>query len=392
MVFSVDKKPKVLVCQRGARHRYAIPRLLEDEGMLAGLYTDSCAYSRVGRIAVGLGKLGIRHPSVRALASRRPLGIPRNKIFSSDRELICSSSRRGVEADYRRWGLQEAGVVYSMYGEDLEFLEWIKSQGVKIMIDVFVHPATNRIVSLEEASLHGSALPDSIGTEDEHSRRAFELADLLLCPSGWVADGVGEFAPECGEKIRLVQYGSSLKVRDSINQSSETGRILFAGREPLRKGLHYLADAAKLVREAGFEIDVRAAGVNRSDIGWMQNSSEINCLGTLPMDEMHKEFSRAEVFVLPSLSEGQAGVVLEAMASGCPVIATRESGIDFDTGSGITVPVCDAAALATALIEVLRNRDQRNALAEGALRQAETFSMESWSERLVGVVQEVASL
>ncbi len=383
---------KVLVCQRGARHRYAIPRLFEEANMLTALYTDSCAYSRLGRIAKGLDKLGIRHASTRALASRIPREVPPQKIFSSDREWGPSLSKQGIDADYRRWGLQGANVVYSMYGEDLKFLAWAKTQGAKIVVDVFVHPATNRIVSAEESSIHGTAISDSIERENEHSRQAFELADLLLCPSTWVAEGVGEFTPEYRNKIRIIPYGSSLNVKESINSTPEVGRILFAGREPLRKGLHYLAYAAKRVREAGFKLDVRAAGVNQSEINWMPNGTEINCLGTLPMDQMHAEFNQADVFVLPSLSEGQAGVVLEAMASGCPVMATRESGIDFEDECGITIPVRDAATLAATLIELLGNRKQRNILAKGALRQAEDFSMKSWKDRLVEVVHEAASL
>ncbi len=386
----VTENKTILVCQRGARHRYAIPRLLEDASALAALYTDSCAYSRLGRIATGLRKLNIRHSSIGALASRIPREIPKNKIFSADRPLLRLPFQQGIEVDYQRWGLQGACVVYSMYGEDLDCLEWAKAQGAKIIIDVFVHPDTNRIVSMEESKIHGISQSNSIATENEPSRRAFELADLLLCPSQWVADGTRECFPTCQKKIRLIPYGSSLPLQNSINPSPIDGRILFAGRDPLRKGLHYLADAAKRVREAGFEIDVRAAGIQQNEIGWMANGGEINCLGTLPMDQMRAEFRQAEIFVLPSLSEGQAGVVLEAMASGCAVIATRESGIDFESGCGITVPVRDAAALAEALIGVLKSRDQRNTLAEGALRQAALFSMDAWKSRLVQIVNEVS--
>ena len=189
MLNSSIKNVRVLVCQRGARHRYAIPRLLEEAGMLGALYTDSCAYSRLGRIAGGLSRLGLRNPSVRALASRIPKGVPRDKIFSSDRELGRFLSKRGLGSDYERWGLQGACAVYSTYGDDIDFLGWAKVQGVKIIVDVFVHPETNRIVSEEESCIHGNANTAMITNEDSHSKHVFELADLLLCPSEWVAGG-----------------------------------------------------------------------------------------------------------------------------------------------------------------------------------------------------------
>ncbi len=385
--------PKVLVCQHGARHRYAIPSLLNKSGMLAALYTDSSVYSRLGAMAQFANRCGITHSKVKALASRIPQGLSRKKIFSSDRPFHAALSRGALPGDmspiYRQWGLQDANVVYSMYGEDLAFLEWASSQGAKIIIDVFVHPETNQITAREE-ELYGFSSGSKLIMADEinHSRRVFELADLLLCPSEWVAGGVRAFMPECQDKIRIVQYGSSVHAVGGIN-SPKVGNILFAGREPLRKGLHYLADAAHRLREEGLQIDVHVAGVDESEIGWIEHRAELNCLGTIPMARMKKEYAKADVFVLPSLSEGQAGVVLEAMASGVPVVATKESGVDFDPGCGLTVPAKDPEALAAGIRQVINDRAYRTKLAEGALRQAKMFSMDEWERRLVHVITEL---
>ncbi len=386
----------VLACQRGARRRYAVPRLLEESGLLAALYTDSSAYSAAGRLASLVVAAGVRSAGLVALASRVPGGIPGKKIFSSDRALAprlpgCSNDLSGV---YRHWGLQGAQVIYSMYGEDAGFLEWAKEQGARIIVDVFVHPSTNRIFAEEESRYLDSpgSVAGKIAAEDRHTERTLKLADILLCPSEWVAEGVRSFNPEYADKLRIVPYGSSLESRDSINTHTRPGRILFAGREALRKGLHYLAEAAHLLRASGSDIEVRVAGVDPSSILWMEHREELNCLGRLPMDQMHREYEEADVFVLPSLSEGQAGVLLEAMACGCPVVATRESGVDFEDGCGMTVPAGDAAALADTLGRIVNDRALRNRLAEGALQQAGNFTMEQWKQRLIQVVEEVAKM
>ena len=392
-----ENNVKVLVCQRGARHRYAIPRLLEEAGMLTALYTDSCVHSPVGRLASMLPVLAARVPRMQALASRKPRGIPKDKVFSSDRLLYSSFSQGLISSRldpvYKRWGLRGANVVYNMNGEDADFLEWAKRQGAKLIIDIFVHPDTARIVEKEMFHYTGKSGVDASWIEavEGHFRRCFALADVILCPSGWVAEGVREYTPQDVEKICIVPYGSSLDIHDSINETPMVGRIFFAGREALRKGLHYLADAARILRARGMEIDVRVAGISHDELAWMKNHRELNCLGTLPLNLMHNEFERADVFVLPSLSEGQAGALLEAMACGCPVIATRESGVDFEPGCGITVPSRNTEALAQAIMTVIGDRDHRNQLARGALQQAESFSMEKWKERLAEVVQEVAA-
>lgn len=382
---------KVLVCQRGARHRFAVPRLLHEAGMLSALYTDSCRYSRLGKIADGLSCMGVKPRALAALAARNPIGIPARRAYCSD---ILSLPRflggkESLAPAYRKWGLGQADVIYSMYGEDPDFLEWAKGQGARIIVDVFVHPATNRIVAEEEKRVIGSADFSDVEREDAHSRRVFKLADLLLCPSEWVADGVREFMPECRSRIRVVPYGSSVKP-GTVSSSRSRGTILFAGREPLRKGLHHLAAAAHLLRSQGLEIDVRVAGVSSAAIEWMEHRSELNCLGSIPLSQMKKEYARADVFVLPSLSEGQAGVLIEAMACGVPVVATRESGVDFKPGCGVAVPVGNPSVLAKEIKTILEDEGRWRTLAEGALRQSELFSMMAWRKRLVDVVEELA--
>ena len=361
--------------------------------MLAAFYTDSSVHSLAGKTARRLGNIGIKLSPLESLASRKPNDIPVDKIYSFD-NLIFPNRTNRLSRCYRKAGLQHTDVIYSMCGEEFEFLQYAKEQGAKLVVDIFVHPGTAQIVEKEmfRYTRKRGIESSKIEAMEEHFRSSFALADIILCPSSWVAEGVREYAPQHAEKIRMVPYGSSLDIRDSINETPTAGRIFFAGREALRKGLHYLADAARILRDRGMEIDVRVAGVSHGDLDWMQNRGELNCLGTLPLDQMYNEFRQADVFVLPSLSEGQAGVVLEAMACGCPVVATRECGVDFQPGCGMTVPARDAGALANGLAHVVGDRAMRNELARGALIQAASFSMNAWESRLIDVVKEAVSI
>lgn len=74
--------PRVLVCQHGARHRYAIPRMLNEAGVLCAFYTDSSGKSNVGRFVRYAGHIA---PASWSAASRWKIkGIPSEKTFSSD--------------------------------------------------------------------------------------------------------------------------------------------------------------------------------------------------------------------------------------------------------------------------------------------------------------------
>ncbi len=388
---------KVLVIQRGARHRYSIPRLLENAKLLEALYTDSSAYSTAGRIAAKFSDMG---PRVQALASRIPESIPREKVFSSDKPLISSLSRTVISSDmsgvFKRWGLQGAGIVYSMYGEELDFLRWAKAQGAKIIVDVFISPLSNQVVLDEQDKFDVPSGFRVDASECDYSPDrgvgAFApIADILLCPSEWVAEGVRKFVPDCAHKIRIVPYGSSLHPKNQ--EGDNLGRILFAGRDPLRKGLPYLAEAVHRLRQSGMNLDVRVAGLEQQECNWFPHYQELNYLGLVKMDKMGEEFARADAFILPSLSEGQAGVLLEALSYGCPVIATRESGVDLTQNeNGILVDAASGKQIEEAIARIIQDRDFRAKLSEnGRAFFEQNFSMNLWQERLTKVVRELQS-
>lgn len=369
--------------------------MLEEEGMLAGLYTDSSAFSFAGRVATHLGRLGMSFPQAKALASRVPAGIARERLFSSDALLLSRWKRSRDSHDlsriYLKWGFQDADVVYSLFGEEYAFLRQAKMAGKKIVVDVFTHPLTPRIVA-DEASrcLPGEKVAwQWILDVESHSRRTFALADILLCPSEWVAEGVRDLTPEHAMKIRIIPYGTSMDVRRDINRNPRSGRILFVGRDPLRKGLHYLAAAANGLREEGLELDVRVAGVAPSEVRWIEHVRDLNILGDLPLNGMAHEYAQADLFVLPSLSEGQAGAVLESLGYGCPVVVTRECGFDEGIAGAKIVPARDVGALAESIRLVIENRPLRNSLAEAALRQAGFFTQEAWKTRLMELMYEL---
>jgi glycosyltransferase involved in cell wall biosynthesis len=385
---------KVLVCQRGARRRYAVPRLLEEAGMLAGLYTDSCALSTLGKIANLGSKVGITHAKIRALAARKPLGIPKDKIFASDRlfysSFLAKSDAPLAHADalaqvYKSWGTQGANVVYSMNTADYPFLRFVKDKGLKVVVDVYVSPLTEEII-YEECRKFSQTGVYTADFKEEMKKRyieVFKLADIILCPSKWVAEGCIKLTPEYADKIRLCPYGSSISFADEPKLVAEND-VLFAGRDPIRKGVHYLAEAAVLLRSKKPNLKVRIAGLSSEQCAWIESPEQLIFLGHVPMTQMRQLFATSSVFVLPSLSEGQAGVVIEALAMGCPVVVTRECGVDIEDGKqGFIVPAGDSDAIALRVSDIINDTNLFREMSANALEFARSFSVESWKQRLV---------
>jgi glycosyltransferase involved in cell wall biosynthesis len=97
----------------------------------------------------------------------------------------------------------------------------------------------------------------------------------------------------------------------------------------------------------------------------------ITILETSPHSEIPKHLSAADVFVLPSLSEGLGLVTLEALATGVPVIATRVGGIQdilIDGYNGLLVEPRDAKSLAKAVLRILSDASLKNRITKAGLK------------------------
>jgi glycosyltransferase involved in cell wall biosynthesis len=114
-----------------------------------------------------------------------------------------------------------------------------------------------------------------------------------------------------------------------------------------------------------------------------------NCLRLLGRrQDMARLLAAADVFVLPSLLEGQPLALLEAMASGIPCVVTRASGLDefvADKEDGLLVPPMDSQALADAVYRLLLDAELARRLGNAAQKRARAFDVPSMLEALEGV-------
>ena len=288
------------------------------------------------------------------------------------------------------WGLQGAEVVYSMYHENLDFVRWAKKQGAKSVVDVFINPETTEIMQQE-----GKRFPEWVKSTDRETvnfenhlwRETVALADILLCPSEWVAEGVRKISLGAELKIKIVPYGCSIDYQGRANKSVE-GRVLFAGGDALRKGLHYLCEASSIVKNKIPELDVRVAGSLPENVVKHPVCRDLNFLGKLTSVQMKEEYLSADVFVLPALSEGFAGVIAEAISAGCPVIVTKEAGSPIvHEREGLIVPSKDVEMLADAIERIVTDRTLRSACSWNCLQQISFYSEEQWQKRLVAALE-----
>ncbi len=163
---------------------------------------------------------------------------------------------------------------------------------------------------------------------------------------------------------------AALKERYHTDGCSVVG---FAARFAAEKGVDYMLDSIPFVREKFPSVKYLFAGQYQGVVGenvWerlqpqiRQYRDYIEFLGPVPVTEMGNFFGACNVLAVPSINSTESfGLVqIEAMLSGCPVVASDLPGVREParvTGMGEIVPIRNARALADGIITVLQNRER----------------------------------
>jgi glycosyltransferase involved in cell wall biosynthesis len=174
-------------------------------------------------------------------------------------------------------------------------------------------------------------------------------------------------------------------VRAHLGLPAAAALVVAAGRLVRKKGFEYLIDALPLVESAPPAHLAIAGGGDlaeelraRARTAGVEN--RVHFLGDLSQDEVGIWFAGADAAVVPSVRDDSGNVdglpntVLEALASGAPLVSTPAGGIASvieDGRTGVIVPERDAPALATALAHLLRDPDRRAAMGRAGRALAE---------------------
>jgi glycosyltransferase involved in cell wall biosynthesis len=216
-------------------------------------------------------------------------------------------------------------------------------------------------------------------------------ADRILVGSSFVSDTfVSEGLDR--DKIEVIPYGVDTQLFAMPERASprEELSILFVGQISQRKGLSYLFEAYDGFRRPGTSLTLVGRYVGPAE-RWARYRSLYTHIDHLPRAALADVYGRSDVFVFPSLLEGMPLVVLEAMASGLPVIVTPNGCSDIvrDGVDGFVVPIRDPEAIRHKLELLSADADLRRRMGESARERALTYT---WPRYTAAVMQSIARM
>jgi len=220
-------------------------------------------------------------------------------------------------------------------------------------------------------------------------REELALADRVVVNSRWSHDAlIGKGV--CADKISIVplafelpaQTQSAKKEYPAAFSEDRPLNVLFLGSLTLRKGIAEMLEAAELLGRApavfwfvgtpGIRLPSQATANPR--IRW---------LASVPRTAVHSFYQVADVFILPSHSDGFGLTQLEAQARGLPIIASQYCGEVVEHGeNGLLLPEVSGLVIADAISWMLTNPSQLSKMSQNALERSIQFRSEMVLKKL----------
>jgi len=390
----------------GAREHYAIPRALQQLGLLDELITD--LWARPGslirlrkngvreRYHPGLANAQVRAANLGALAfelTSRTRGLDGWKLITKrndwfQRFSVAQLSRRPRSMDRGSCTL----FAYSYTARRI--FELARGRGWRTVLgQIDAGPPEER--KIEKARSHFSqsrreweSAPQAYWDE---WRLECELADQIVVNSDWSRDAlISEGIP--AEKLRTIPLALETPVdAEAFNRSYPAKfsaerplRVLFLGQIGLRKGIPFLLESIKLLRDE--PIEFWFVGPLQVEIPpELTQSPLVKLFGPVARNAVSEFYRKADVFIFPTLSDGFGLTQLEAQCWKLPILASAYCGKVVRHGeNGLLLEEISANAIADTLRRLVRSPRELQLMA-AASGISEPFSLRSLATSLLSL-------
>lgn len=371
----------------GRFHLRLAAREVERDGRLAAFITGALAPDRTAKVLATIGIAEI--PSIARLLARRD-SVPNTNVHSLyfgepfsqlatrirgksklsnaaadklhlfSRNLYAASARKVVRrlppADGR-------GIYHYRAGFGGKSVDIARQRGWICLCDhTIAHPALLNYLVTHKGTLPPVGQTGTINSNWRSILADINQADHVLTNSNFVEQTfVHQGWHE--EKVSVIYLGVDEGTLDLVPQRTRPSgpiKLMFAGSFGPRKGGPILVDALSELNDIDWHLDVCGPieAACRASFNTLLEDPRVQYLGNLSSRNLAARMAQTEIFIFPSLAEGSARVVFEALAAGCYVVTTPNAGSIVEDGvHGALIPPANSSAISEAIRSAAQDRE-----------------------------------
>jgi glycosyltransferase involved in cell wall biosynthesis len=266
----------------------------------------------------------------------------------------------------------------------------------------FSSPLNYEIIS---SNLANKFLSTALWGFRKKSAKLARKADRIICVSEKSKKALSRFLRIQKSKIDVIHHGvnhnifkprKKTSIRDSLNLPQNKKIVLHVGNENQSKNIPNLLDAFRRIKKKENAILVRVGQKTESIANLIRSlglDNDVFHSGVIEPKKIPFYYNAADVFVFPSWYEGFGLPPLEAMASGCPVIASNRPSIPEIVGNaGLLIDPTDIDGLAHNISEVLGNNNLREDLIKKGSQRSKLFSWRNCARKTAKVYRRIVNI
>ncbi|MDF7820402.1 glycosyltransferase [Runella sp. MFBS21] len=399
----------------------ALVSTLVERGELGAFYTSLAVFEEswlqagISKFSANLGRRSFK-PMLKPFTHIYPWyeagrllarALKLNQLLEHETGFFC------VDEVYRRLDMhvatqlthrpQHEKVVYAYEDGALYTFKQAKKLGLTCVYDLpIAYWETGQRLMADEAqrlpawagTLGGGIKDSSEKLEKKH--KELQLADAVVVPSQFVVDSLPDWALQ--KKIIVSPFGTP-----TIHKGVETNwrkvdkgplRLLFAGSMGQRKGLADLFAAMRYFQPHEIELVVMGSLQAPMDF-YRKEFSDFTYEPGRPNEQVLALMRTCDVFCLPSIVEGRALVMQEAMSQGLPLIITANTGgadLIEEGETGFVVPMRSPEKIAEKLNWFLENRTALFHMKEAAQKKAATYTWKKYGYTIAEAIKELLKI
>lgn len=406
---------KIAVAQLGARQDYTVPLAIQNLSYLEKFYTDIYVHNREAKLLSYLRRFNLKDNSLSKFLSRQNTALSPSKINRFNwlglRYTLDLQRANTLEKKYQLYidygqkfnhailqhGLPKVTHVYAFDHAALELFREAKADGVLCILDqIYAGPIHDQIAEEEtrqwgdwerhptDLSFYTSTIfRDWCAIQQEE----WTLADRIIVASCYTYKSIIKLQPSLHSKIQIVPLTVNISLYLPYQHvryfsADRPLRVLFVGRASILKGIQYLLRAFEEIPERIAQLTV-VGSIYLNPHQVKAYDDKINFEGPVPYVEIPRTYHDYDVLVFPTISDGFGAVMLEAMATGLPVIATENCGDIIEDGvNGYRIPIRNSTIIVEKIMELVKHPELLTQLSVGAIATSRLYTLEHYQAQL----------
>ncbi len=227
-------------------------------------------------------------------------------------------------------------------------------------------------------------------------RRGMHAADAVISVSKFTKDKIAQHYGIPLDKVFVVHNAVEHKDAGGRQRVGEMNVVLFLGRMTLQKGPDYFIYAAKRVLELEPNTIFIMVGTGDMETRMIEKAAELKIsdkvlfAGWLRGEDVHKAYSLADVYVMPSVSEPFGITPLEAIINRVPSIISKQSGVSEVINHCLKVDFWDIDDIASKIVSLLRYKELHKCLNENGLEEVRRITWDIPAEKCLSIYRRFA--